>query len=379
MNRPFTVLSWCQSIDGCLDDLGPNRLILSGSEDLLGVQQLRAWSDAILVGANTIRVDNPRLLLVDGESRASERAARGRPEQPIKVTLTRSGELDPRSNFFQAGQGAKWVYTNEAARPRTCRNLASLDQVEVITLPGEEPSPIDLVLDLARRGVCRLMVEGGPRIIELFLRHRLVDQSRMGIAPTWVGQPTAPRLAPDLVGSFARARVDLSELERLGPIAVLWHEFPREQEPRRLLDLSRLSEAVVLAGQCEAVDRAYSVGAVLVDALGREIAWGFSREGDPSEHAEEAAIRKAARPRDLAGATLYSSMEPCSKRLSGRPSCVEHILKAGIARVVFALREPTRFVRCEAIEQLRRGGVEVEERPEFANEARAANAHLLAP
>ena len=66
------------SVDGKIDDTGPERLLLSGPDDLDRVDELRASADAILVGANTVRRDNPRLLVRSPQRRAA-RIAAGRP------------------------------------------------------------------------------------------------------------------------------------------------------------------------------------------------------------------------------------------------------------------------------------------------------------
>ena len=105
--RPYTILSCAVSLDGYLDDASPDRLILSGPEDLDEVDELRASVDAILVGAGTIRADNPRLL-VRSPARIAWRVARGMPEHPLRVTMTRSGDLDPAARFF-TGPGQSLV------------------------------------------------------------------------------------------------------------------------------------------------------------------------------------------------------------------------------------------------------------------------------
>jgi len=92
--RPYVVLSCAMSLDGCLDGTGEDRLVLSGEADLDRVDAERAAADAILVGAGTIRRDDPRLL-VRSARRQAERSARGRPPQPAGVTITASGDLDP--------------------------------------------------------------------------------------------------------------------------------------------------------------------------------------------------------------------------------------------------------------------------------------------
>src|SRR3984957_4943290 len=100
--------------------------------------------------------------------------------------------------------------------------------------------------------------------------------------------------------------------------------------------------AIELAWQCPPSPTAYSVGAVIVDAGGDEISRGFSREGDPGVHAEESALGKlsADDPR-LAGATIYSTLEPCSQRRSRPRTCTQLIIDQGLGRRVTAWREST--------------------------------------
>jgi pyrimidine deaminase RibD-like protein len=140
-----------------------------------------------------------------------------------------------------------------------------------------------------------------------------------------------------------------------------------------------MCKAVDFSRRCSPSASAYSVGAVIVDNDGRELATGYSRETDPRSHAEEAALRKAsaADPVRLRQATLYSTMEPCSARAARRAPCVDLTIAAGICRVVIAWREPSLFVaRCEGVERLRRAGVEVTELIEFAEAVREVNSHL---
>lgn len=92
--RPYVLLSCAMSVDGYIDDASPERLLLSNPEDFDRVDAVRAESDAILIGATTLRRDNPRLLVNSPERRA-ERMARGLPAYPLKVTVTASGDLSP--------------------------------------------------------------------------------------------------------------------------------------------------------------------------------------------------------------------------------------------------------------------------------------------
>jgi pyrimidine deaminase RibD-like protein len=137
--------------------------------------------------------------------------------------------------------------------------------------------------------------------------------------------------------------------------------------------------AISLAWQCPPSETAFSVGAVIVDAAGTELSRGFSREGgNPAAHAEEAALGKLGpgEPR-LAGATIYSTLEPCSERRSRPRTCTELIIAAGLARVVIAWREPALFVAdARGYELLSQAGLTVAEMPELAADAAAPNRHL---
>ena len=143
-------------------------------------------------------------------------------------------------------------------------------------------------------------------------------------------------------------------------------------------DFRWLRRAIDLSQKCPPAATAYSVGAVIVDAAGSEIASGYSRDTEPHVHAEESALGRLD-PDDarLATATLYSTLEPCTERLSGRRPCADLILAAGIPHVVIAWREPDLFVAdCYGVERLRQAGVTVLEIPELAPAAKAVNKHL---
>lgn len=122
----------------------------------------------------------------------------------------------------------------------------------------------------------------------------------------------------------------------------------------------------------------YAVGAVVVDETGDPLATGYTGEDDPHFHAEEAALAKLA-GRDLTGATIYSSLEPCTVRRSRPYPCTNLILAAGLRRVVMALREPLFFADCTGAEALAAAGADVVEMPSFGHRVAEINAHILGP
>ena len=367
-SRPYVLLSCATSADGYLDDATPQRLILSGPADLDRVDQVRAGCDAILVGAQTVRRDDPRLLIRDPR-RSARRAARGLPAHPARVTLTATGDLDPRARFFAPG-ALRLVY---CATPALTPARARLGDSAVLIDAGDPLSVGFILADLAERGVARLLVEGGARVLGDFLAAGLADQLDLALAPFFVADPAAPRL--DLPGPGTDGPMTLAETRRVGEVALLRYLLGPGGRDHRFLRW-----AVELSRLCPPSESAFSVGAVVVGEEGEVLATGFSREQEDHDHAEEVALRKLGPARydpRLRHATLYSSLVPCGARASRPVTCVQHIVAAGIPRVVFAWREPRLFTDGEGAEQLLAAGVAVTELPELAERARAVNAHLV--
>jgi 5-amino-6-(5-phosphoribosylamino)uracil reductase len=219
-DRPYTVLSCGMSIDGYLDSPDVARLRLSNDADFDRVDGVRARCDAILVGATTVRNDNPRLL-VRSATRRAERAARGLPPSPVKVTLTRRGELAATAAFFSVGASDKIVY---CASPAAENTRARLGGVATIVDTGcEGDADVSRIAeDLCARGINRLMVEGGGTVLTQFLTADLVDELHLVVAPMFVGDSRAPRLVGD--GRFPwnpDRRAHLAGVRQIGDVALL--------------------------------------------------------------------------------------------------------------------------------------------------------------
>lgn len=215
-NRPYVLLSVAMSIDGYIDDTTPERLLLSNAEDFDRVDQVRADSDAILIGANTIRRDNPRLL-VNSESRRADRVARGLPPYPLKATITATG-LDASYKFFHTG-GDKVVYCASPAVDKTREDLGDL----AIVVDAGDPVSLTAVLDdLGQRGIRRLMVEGGSTIHTQFLTEGLANEIHLAVAPFFVGDAEAPRFVNP--GSFPQNsahRMTVEEVRQIDDIVLM--------------------------------------------------------------------------------------------------------------------------------------------------------------
>jgi riboflavin-specific deaminase-like protein len=221
--RPYTLLSCAMSIDGYIGSPG-SRLLLSNDADFERVDAVRASCDAILVGAATVRMDNPRLLVRSAALR-EQRTARGARPSPMKVTVTRRVALDPDANFFTTGDVEKLVY---CPSPRVPEARARLEPTATVIDGGVRVDMRSLSSDLAERGVERLMVEGGGMVHTQFLTGDLADELQLVIAPLFVGDSDGTRFVRD--GRFpwtAGQRASLAEVRQVGDVVLLRYALSR--------------------------------------------------------------------------------------------------------------------------------------------------------
>ncbi|MGN6428434.1 MAG: RibD family protein [Leifsonia sp.] len=215
---PYVTLSCAMSLDGYLDSARPPRLALSNAADFDRVDAVRAASDVILVGARTIRRDDPRLL-VRSDERRGERAAAGLAPSPWKATVTATGDLHPSAAFFTAGDARTLVYCPRGEARRIRRRLGTATTVVPL---GDEVRMADLLADLGDRGARRLMVEGGGTVLTQFLAAGLVDELQVCVAPFFVGDRRAPRFVGDAAFPWTgERRARLAEARPIGDVVLL--------------------------------------------------------------------------------------------------------------------------------------------------------------
>jgi 5-amino-6-(5-phosphoribosylamino)uracil reductase len=230
-DRPYVLLSCCLSLDGYLDDAAGERLVLSNPADLDRVDEVRAGCDAILVGAGTVRADNPRLV-VRGAQRRARRRALGEASTPLKVTLTATGDLDPAARLF-GEPGETFVLTASSAFARTRESLRGR---ATVLDAGPNPSMADVLAILHGHGVRRLMVEGGRTLLTQLLSAGLADELQLALAPLFVGDSRAPRFVAD--GRFpwdADHRARLNEVRQLGDVVLLRYLLTDRQPAQEAL------------------------------------------------------------------------------------------------------------------------------------------------
>jgi len=211
-------LHFAQSLDGKVG-LGPTseRAILSSEEGLSCAHRARGVHDAVLVGIETALHDDPQL---------TARGADGA-RQPLRVVLDSELRLPLGARLLAAAPGAAKVVIfgcAERASPRRCRELQAAGAEVVLTsaAPQGRVALVEALEALGARGVERLLVEGGGRVLTSFLESGLAQRAEIEIAPLWLGASATPSVGELGVGNLARAlRLEQLEVERLGQSVLL--------------------------------------------------------------------------------------------------------------------------------------------------------------
>ena len=209
--HPEITLKLAISINGYIDDDSNDRLILSSIEDLEAVDVLRAKSDAILVGANTIRCDDPSLR-VKNNKLIEQRLADGKKAQPIRICLSSSNDLPVQAKFFDNVSEEKIIIA------KTAISVGSVANTQLLAMNAGDPLSV-VLSQLKKQGVKNLLVEGGSATFNTFFTANLFDKIRIAIAPVFVSNGT--RLNVDI---NSMNKMTLTKREQFADTTVLWLE-----------------------------------------------------------------------------------------------------------------------------------------------------------
>ena len=248
--RPFVTCKFAVSLDGKIAATSGDSRWVSSEESRAAAHELRSKIDAILVGSETIVVDNPQLTARPGGKLAEH--------QPLRVVLDGRGRVEPEANVFK-GPGRALVITTPASDKGWREQVEQVADLEV-GAAGDEmgATPASVLEILNKRGVLHVLLEGGGQVHGSFFDAGLVDKVRVMVAPMVIGGPD--RLA--VVGRGAERMADAWRLRdvtvgRLGPdVLIRGLSLPRTRlgqglvEGRLALLLERLH---AFAGVCVVV------------------------------------------------------------------------------------------------------------------------------
>ncbi|ELZ91218.1 5-amino-6-(5-phosphoribosylamino)uracil reductase [Haloferax mucosum ATCC BAA-1512] len=180
------------SVDGKLSSRRREQIKISGDDDFARVDEIRATTDAVLVGVGTVLADDPHLTLDDDEL-VSAREARGEPPHPARVVAD-SRARTPTDARILDDEATTYVLVSAAAPADRRADLEASGAV--IVEAGEERVSFPEACDaLEARGVERLMVEGGGEVIFSLFSDGLVDELSLYVGSMVIGGRDAPTLA----------------------------------------------------------------------------------------------------------------------------------------------------------------------------------------
>lgn len=193
--RPYIILKWAETTDGFLAGEAGKPVQISGPLSQRLVHRWRSEEDAIMVGTNTARTDNPRL---------NVRLVPGR--NPVRIVIDKQLQLSQNLNLFDNTQptlGYNFIKTE------------TIGQTTYIQLSSDKPFLPQLLTDLYERKLQSVLVEGGTTLLNSFMDAGLWDEMRVLRAPKLLGSGVAaPRVRGRLV---SQERVGKDELSTYRP------------------------------------------------------------------------------------------------------------------------------------------------------------------
>lgn len=176
---PLVTLKFAQTLDGRIATAAGSSQWISSDSFRKLAHKLRAASDAIMLGIDTVLVDNPELTV---------RLAKGR--NPVRVVLDTRLRITPGARVMSELEKAPTIIVTASRDEEKISRLRGLG-VEVLTAPEYDAGGIDLenlLGVLGRRGISSVLVEGGAGVITSMLRHNLADRLVVAVAPKIMGR-----------------------------------------------------------------------------------------------------------------------------------------------------------------------------------------------
>jgi 2,5-diamino-6-(ribosylamino)-4(3H)-pyrimidinone 5'-phosphate reductase len=218
LDRPFVFINSAVSADGKISSILYRQVRISGKEDLTRVDELRASSDAIMVGVGTVLADDPGLR-VKSEQLRKKRLERGTCENPLRIVADSLARTPPYAEVLGAGCV---LAVSSSAPPE--RVAALSDKCKIFVSGVDRVDLIELMSFLHGIGVKRLMVEGGAILNWSMISAGLVDEIYVYVGNMLIGGEVAPSLLGGTGFSVNFPKLDLFSLERIGEgVLLMWH------------------------------------------------------------------------------------------------------------------------------------------------------------
>jgi 2,5-diamino-6-hydroxy-4-(5-phosphoribosylamino)pyrimidine 1''-reductase, archaeal len=209
-DRPYIFINSAMSADGKLSTFERKQVKISGKADFDRVDELRAGTDAIMVGIGTMLADNPSLT-VKSEQRRTNRTAAGKEENPIRVIVDSKAKTPVSADIFKKGAGKKIIVISESAPKDKVDALSKMPETKIIIAGKERVNLEEMAVLLKKEGIHRLMVEGGATLNYGLISAELADELKIFVGNLIIGGTTAPTFADG--NGFSEEKIKKLELE----------------------------------------------------------------------------------------------------------------------------------------------------------------------
>lgn len=189
IHRPYVVVNVAMSADGKISTRERRQVAISGKQDFFRVDNLKAGSDAVMVGIGTILADDPSLT-VKSEKLQEQRQKDGKELHPVRIIVDSMARTPPGAKILHKGPGKRIIGCSKRAPPE-CTALLS-PYAEIIITGEEEVDLTSFLTILSEKGIRSLMVEGGGTLIWSLFEKGLIDEFSTFIGNKIIGGQQAP-------------------------------------------------------------------------------------------------------------------------------------------------------------------------------------------
>jgi len=210
--RPWVIGKTATSLDGRIATRSGHSQWITGPDARRRSHDLRQAVDAIVVGAETLRKDNPALTVRD---RWDAELSNVEPAHPHRIVVSGTGALPIDSQALNGSLPGKTIVVTTEKMPASTENQLINAGNEVLRLPSDQSGQIGIntLLDALAPNYQSLMVEGGSKLLGAFVDANVIDEVWAFIAPTWIGGASAPASIGGLGAEFLNQSLSLRDVQ----------------------------------------------------------------------------------------------------------------------------------------------------------------------
>ena len=209
---PFVFINAAMSADGKIATIERRQTRISGNLDFDRVDEIKASSDAVMVGIGTVLSDDPSLT-VKSDKRKGERRARGVEENPARIVVDSMARTPIDSDIFKKGEGKRIIAVSESAPQEKVKQLSG--KADIIRAGKDKVDLKKLLIQLKKHGINKIMVEGGATLNWGLVSNGLVDEIYTFIGNIILGGKDAPTLVDGDGCEGVACRLELMSCEKL--------------------------------------------------------------------------------------------------------------------------------------------------------------------